>query len=365
MAQYRVEVPEIGEAIDQGTLLRWLAQLGERVRTGEPLFEFATDKVDSEIPSPVAGTVVEIIVAEGSTIGVGTEVCVIEQAPDDGDQPIRDPSTKTALKVPAPARGPVGRPQAGPGGSTDAPLPPLPGETSVRHGAHEDGSIEPFTRIRAATAQVMLTSASSIPHVLSVVEADYSAVMSVRRRWPTDRRRPTPLAFVTKAVAEGLKRHPQLNSSVVPGGLRLHERIDIAIAVDTPDGLVAPVIRQADGLEVTEIAEAIAELADIARSGRLTPGHLSGATFTISNNGSAGSVLTTPLITPPQVAVLSVDKVVDRPVVVTVDSAKGVGIKPIGNLSMCWDHRAVDGVGAAAFLVAVAERLAAGWSEPA
>jgi len=365
VAQYRVVVPEIGEAIDQGTLLRWLSHLGGQVRVGEPLFEFATDKVDSEIPSPVAGTMVEILVAEGSTIDVGAEVCIIEQALDDGVPSIADPSTTTASRVPPPPEGPVVRSPVRSSGSTGAPLPPLPGETSVRHGAEEGGVIEHFSRIRAATAQVMSTSASTIPHVLSVVEADYSAVASARHRWPTDRRRPTPLAFVTKAVAEALQRYPQLNSSVVPGGLRLHDRIDIAIAVDTPDGLVAPVIRQAESLEVAEIAEAIAELAEIARNGKLTPGHLSGATFTISNNGSAGSVLTTPLITPPQVAVLSVDKVVDRPVVVTVDNAKGVGIKPIGNLSMCWDHRAVDGVRAAAFLVAVAERLEAGWSERA
>ena len=158
---------------------------------------------------------VEILVAEGSTIDVGAEVCIIEQALDDGVPSIADPSTTTASRVPPPPEGPVVRSPVRSSGSTGAPLPPLPGETSVRHGAEEGGVIEHFSRIRAATAQVMSTSASTIPHVLSVVEADYSAVASARHRWPTDRRRPTPLAFVTKAVAEALQRYVPVDASLM------------------------------------------------------------------------------------------------------------------------------------------------------
>ncbi len=157
---------------------------------------------------------------------------------------------------------------------------------------------------------------------------------------------PTWRSLITRALGD----HPRLNASVGDGGLVLHRSINLAFAIDTEDGLVAPVVKNADQLTVTGMAEAIVDLATRARAKKLLPADMSGGTFSISNNGSVGSVLTAPIITPPQVAVLSTDKVVDRAVVIEQDGSKAVAIRPIGNLAMSWDHRAVDGAGAARFL---------------
>jgi 2-oxoglutarate dehydrogenase E2 component (dihydrolipoamide succinyltransferase) len=203
----------------------------------------------------------------------------------------------------------------------------------------------------------MATSAATIPQVTSVVEADYGAVMASRDSWEGPSRRPTPLAYVLHAVGAVLPRHRELTASVEGASLVLHDRVDVALAVDTPEGLVAPVLRAVDERSVAEIADLVVDLAERARLGTLRPAELTGATFTVTNNGSAGSVLTTPLVTPPQVAVLSTDKVVRRAVVVDLDGQPGVVVRPMGNLSMTWDHRAIDGAQAARFLDEVAAHL--------
>jgi len=357
VSKYSVTLPALGEAIDQGTLVAWHVAEGDVVVEGQPLYEVATDKVDSEIPSPVSGILVRHVVAEGAHVVVGDTVGVIEAdvhaVAETAPRPVE--SSAATSTIPHPPISPLIPPRAASPGvvSTTAPLPPLPGETAMRVGVgpHEGKDFEAFSRVRGATAKMMAASAATIPHVLSVVEVDYSRVANARQSWVGPGRAPTSLAFVTKAVAVALREFPRLNASVAEGGLLLHERIDIAIAVDTPDGLVAPVLRDVGLLSLEGVAAGIRYLAERARAGALTAGELSGATFTISNNGSAGSVLTTPLITPPQVAVISTDKVVDRVVVVdTPDGGTGMAIRPIGNLSMSWDHRALDGAQAAGFL---------------
>ena len=354
MSKYSVTLPALGEAIDQGTLVAWHVAEGDVVVEGQPLYEVATDKVDSEIPSPVSGILVQKVVVEGSHLAVGDTVGIIDAdvhaAAETTSRPV-EPSAATSA-TPPPS---IPRRAASPGvaSTTTAPLPPLPGETTMRGGAepHDGKDFEAFSRVRGATAKMMAISAATIPHVLSVVEVDYSRVTSARQSWVGPGRAPTSLAFVAKAIAAALREFPRLNASVAEGGLLLHERIDIAIAVDTPDGLVAPVLRDVGLLSLEGVAAGIRYLAERARAGALTAGELSGATFTISNNGSAGSVLTAPLITPPQVAVISTDKVVDRVVAVdTPDGGTGMAIRPIGNLSMSWDHRALDGAQAAGFL---------------
>jgi 2-oxoglutarate dehydrogenase E2 component (dihydrolipoamide succinyltransferase) len=220
-------------------------------------------------------------------------------------------------------------------------------------------TFERFSRIRKITGRITSEANVTIPHVLSVVEADHSGVMAARSiiKARGTGAPPTALAYVAVAVTRALGEHPRLNASVGDGGLVLHGDINLAFAIDTDDGLVAPVVKHADQLTVTGMADAIVDLATRARAKKLLPADMAGATFSISNNGSVGSVLTAPIITPPQVAVLSTDKVVDRAVVIEQDGSKAVAIRPIGNLAMSWDHRAVDGAGAARFLSSVKEIL--------
>ena len=223
--------------------------------------------------------------------------------------------------------------------------------------AGEGDSFLAFSRIRSVTGRIVSGANATIPHVLSMVEVDHSGIFAARGQVKARRAgtAPTALAFVAVAIARALGEHPLLNSSVADGGLVLHGRINIAFAVDTPDGLIAPVVHDADQLTVSGMADAINNLAERARSKRLTPDEMTGGTFSISNNGSVGSVLTAPIITPPQVAVLSTDRVVDRPVVIEQDGSKAIAIRPVGNLSMCWDHRAMDGADAARFLTRAKE----------
>ena len=352
-----IRVPDVGENVTEGTIANWLIEPGSSVTKGQALFELATDKVDSEIPSPFTGTVTELLVAKGSVVAVGDAVAVIEATSTEATTPVAK-STKAPAKksAPAPSTAPVHQPSGATSQRRDAndvPLPPMPGET------FEEEGIEPFSRIRSVTARVMVQSTSTIPHATSLVEADHHAVFILRRELKAKGHTPLPtaLAFATYATAQALVEFPHLNASVKGDGLKLHSDINIAIAVDTPAGLIAPVIHHANTLSVGEIAAAINELAERAREGQLSAADISGATFTISNNGSAGSVMTAAIITPPQVAVLSTDRVVERPVVVSGPEGKGIGIRPMGNLTMTWDHRAIDGAEAAHFLVSIKDHL--------
>jgi 2-oxoglutarate dehydrogenase E2 component (dihydrolipoamide succinyltransferase) len=374
MTIQRVRVPEIGESVSEGTITAWLVNIGDLVAAGQPLFELSTDKIDSEIPSPIAGRLFEITAASGAHVKVGDDVAAI----DLGEVPTSAESTSHTM-------GPDSAPLASgdlntsetiaQGLSRDstrskrwtAPLPPSPESRPLRWNQEPDpadsagavsarDSFEPFTRVRARTAEVMAASSSTIPHVLSMVEVDYLHIRQTRQSWSAAPR-PTPLAFAVVAVVRALGRFPRLNASVVSGGLELHAAINIAIAVETDVGLMAPVIKGADALSVDGVASAILRLSEAARAGRLTPDDLAGATFTITNNGSAGSLLTTPLVTPPQVAALSTDRITDRPTVIDFAGEQGLAIRPMGNLALCWDHRAIGGAEAARFLVEVKTSL--------
>ena len=354
MGDETIKVPEVGENVTEGTIANWLVEPGSSVVKGQPLFELATDKVDSEVPSPFTGTIREILSPKGSVVAVGDAVAVMEATGEATKSTVpspKVPSKKSA--VPAETKKVV----ASSGTSqrrdaNDIPLPPMPGEGVI------DEDIEPFSRIRAITAKVMVQSTSTIPHATSLVEADHHAVFSLRRHLKAEgKASPTALAFATYATAQALTRFSHLNASVQGNGLKLHRDINIAIAVDTDAGLIAPVIHHADTLSVSDIAAAITEIADKARDGLLNASDISGATFTISNNGSAGSLFTAAIITPPQVAVLSTDRVVERPVVVSGPEGKGIGIRPMGNLTMSWDHRAIDGAHAAHFLVDIKNQI--------
>ena len=210
----------------------------------------------------------------------------------------------------------------------------------------------------------MVMSKSTSPHAFSVVEVDFANVDATRSKVKNDFKASegfslTYLPFIARAIVDGLAEFPHLNASVGADDLVVHSYIDLGIAVDLEyEGLLAPVIRSAETKRLKALAHEISDLADRARTRKLSPDEISGGTFTISNNGSAGSVLTMPIINQPQVGIISTDAIVRKPVVVkTVDGSEAIVIHPVGNLAMSWDHRAFDGAYAAGFLKRVKEIL--------
>jgi 2-oxoglutarate dehydrogenase E2 component (dihydrolipoamide succinyltransferase) len=219
-----------------------------------------------------------------------------------------------------------------------------------------------LSKIRRLTGDHMVMSKATSPHAFSVVEVDFANVDTTRNKVKADFKAAegfglTYLTFITRAIVDGLAEFPHLNASVTEEDLIVHQFIDIGIAVDLDyEGLLAPVIRDAETKRLKAIAREISDLANRARARKLGPDEIQGGTFTISNNGSAGSVLTMPIINQPQVAIISTDAIVRKPVVVTgADGSEAIAIHPVGNLAMSWDHRAFDGAYAAGFLKRVKE----------
>src|SRR5690554_1490469 len=247
--------------------------------------------------------------------------------------------------------------------STPRAAAPAARGPEARAQASADGHVVPFTRIRKLTAEHMVRSKATSPHVLQAVEVDFANVdlvrRSVRDAWRGRRGYSlTYLPFIASAVCEALGEFPNLNASVDGDSLVLHPHVNLAIAVDLgPEGLVAPVIRSAETLSVAELADAIQEVASRARQGRLKPDDLAGGTYTISNNGSFGTLITAPIINQPQVAILSTDGVRKKPIVIEAPEGDSIAIRPVGILAQSFDHRAVDGAYSGAFLARVKKLL--------
>jgi 2-oxoglutarate dehydrogenase E2 component (dihydrolipoamide succinyltransferase) len=442
-----IQMPQLGESVTEGTITKWFKQIGEHVAEDEVLFEVSTDKVDSEVPSPVTGYLAEIKVPEGETVDVGTVLAVISDEPaGDGratsDESVAPPTASAeptaapapaapppapappepsppanapapaapapaapAPAAPAPAgRGrltsPVVRQLAGDygvdldrveatggggritradveraiqqtGASTQAPparpaapqappaAPPTPGGRTAkpRPRTGTGDTVEPLNNIRRRTAEHMVMSKATSPHAYTIVEVDYEAVDRVRRAHREEWHEAegfslTYLPFVARAVIDALADFPHINATVSDGELVVHNYVNLAIAVDLDyEGLLAPVVHEADDKRLRAIARAVNDLAHRARSKQLSVDDITGGTFTISNSGSFGSFLVLPIINQPQVAILSTDGVSRKPVVVTsADGSEGIAIHSVGLLGMSWDHRAFDGSYAAAFL---------------
>ncbi len=438
-----VSLPQLGETVTEGTITRWFKQVGDTVAADEPLFEVSTDKVDTEVPSPVSGVVSEIRASEGETVAVGTVVAVVgdaggapaptpapapsrvaEPAPTPAPAPApaaaAAPPARAAAPVAAPAPAPASQPApapelatsaplllspvvrrlinehgldpatiagSGPGGritrddvnnhidrltsagappaAASAPAPPAaPVPAAPPVSAGERDSTVGLSKIRKLTGSHMIMSKAVSPHAFSVVEVDFANVDATRSAVKTEWKKSegfglTYLPFITRAIVEGLAEFPHLNASVAENDLVVHHFVDIGIAVDMDyEGLLVPVIRNAETKRLRAIAREINDLATRARTKKLGPDEISGGTFTVSNNGSAGSVLTMPIINQPQVAILSTDAIVRKPVVVGLPGGlEGIAIHPVGNLAMSWDHRAFDGAYAAGFLVKVKQEL--------
>jgi pyruvate dehydrogenase E2 component (dihydrolipoamide acetyltransferase) len=414
-----VLMPQLGETVVEGTVGAWHKQVGDRIEKDEILLDVETDKVSMEIPAPSAGRIQAILVSAGETVDVGTVLAVIEAAGEaaakapapvgavavpaaaetrtpvsDDAAPTHDPHMAALPKPPVPKRSADQRlspavrrliaqhaldPAALPGTGHDgritrrdvlgylasAPAAESSGAVPAvaaaprQTDAADAGEFIPFTRIRRLTAEHMVRSKATSPHVLQAVEADFSAVErcrgAAREAWRARYGYSlTYLPFIAKAVTVALGEFPHVNASIEGDGLRLHPHVNLAIAVDLgADGLVAPVIRHAERLSLTELAHAIHALADRARAKTLTPDELTGGTYTLSNSGVFGTLITAPVINQPQVAILSTDGVRKRPVVIEDQNGDSIAIRPVGVLAQSFDHRAFDGAYSAAFLAKV------------
>ena len=440
-----ITLPQLGETVTEGTITKWFKKVGDTVALDEPLFEVSTDKVDTEVPSPISGVLTEIRVAEGDTVPVGTVIAVVgdaSSAPAPVAAPVAAASAPAAAPAPAPVAAPAPAPVAstpaaapstltssnvsestpasatvasaptssdgsstsavlspvvrkliaennlnaaaitgtGPGGritrddvlaaisrggaTTVAPAPAVAPTASApqraaapRAVAGARDEVVALSKIRQATGAHMVASQAISPHVLSVVEVDYANVDVTRLRVKEEFKAQegfslTYLPFIARAVVDALADFPHMNSSLGDNELIVHRYVDLGIAVDLDyQGLLVPVVRDAEGKRLRALSREINDLATRTRSRHLTPDEISGGTFTISNNGSAGSVLTMPVINQPQVAILSTDAISKKPVVIEVPGfSESIAIHPVGNLAMAWDHRAFDGAYAAGFL---------------
>lgn len=433
-----ITLPQLGETVTEGTITKWFKKVGDTVAADEPLFEVSTDKVDTEVPSPISGTLTEIRVAEGDTVPVGTVIAVVGVA---GAAPAPTPAPVVAAPVPTPAPAPVvatpvvvapapvvqapalvatsnkllspvvrrlvaehgidvnvlvgsgpgsritredvldyidrnglkATPAAAPAPVVTVPVVAAPAPAAAPTPApvsrpavvsSEREQVIALTKIRKLTGSHMIMSKSTSPHAFSVVEVDYANVdrarNAMKESWKAGEGFSlTYLPFISRAIVDALREFPHLNASIDGDNLIVHGYVDLGIAVDLDyTGLLVPVVRNADGKRIRAIAREINDLASRARNRKLLPDEIQGGTFTISNNGSAGSVLTMPIINQPQVAIMSTDAIVRKPVVVTSsDGSESIAIHPVGNLSMSWDHRAFDGAYAGRFLARVKQIL--------
>ncbi len=384
----QIEMPKMGISVSEGTILEWRKQPGDWVEADETIADVTTDKVDVEIPSPATGRVAKLVVEAGETVDVGTVIAEIDsgsspgQAHPDEDRPAdhkpaEEESDRSGFISPVVKRiadkhqidlsnvegtGIGGRIRkkdvlAHVSNGHEKPQPVLHSESPYRPDEPEtNGNREPMSPMRQAIAKHMVESRRTSAHCTTIVEVDMGKVAKRRKELGT-----TYLAFVARATVASLAEFPALNASIEGDEIVYHDDVNLGIAVALDDGLIVPVVPKAQRLSVQGLAESIVDLAERARSKRLNPDEVHGGTFTITNPGAFGAVLATPIINQPQVAILDLEAVVKRPVVITDESGNdSIAIRPMTYLCMSWDHRALDGAVAARFLGAVKGRLEAG-----
>ena len=431
-----VVMPQMGESIVEGTLTKWLKKPGEHVERDEPLFEISTDKVDTEIPSPATGTLSEVMVEEGKTVGINTVVARIEEngagaaaakppaqaaaaaatspepapeptpvveaaapAPPPADEPApaaepagplsplvrklarennidlsrikgtgaggritkQDVESYLAQKPAAAAAEPVRPPALQPAPVAPAAAAPAPAPLAPTHPAKT--RVEPLSTMRSKIAEHMVLSKRTSAHVTTIHRVDMTAVAQMRARNKAAFQANygfnlTYLPFITRAVVVALRQFPLLNASLDGNNIIYHNEINIGIAVALENGLIVPVIRGADEKNVLGLQRAVVDLAARARSRQLKPDEVLGGTFSITNFGSFGSLVGTPIINQPQVAILGVGTVDKTPVVIN----DAIAIRSICHLSLSFDHRLIDGALADQFMSKVKQVLE-GWTE--
>jgi 2-oxoglutarate dehydrogenase E2 component (dihydrolipoamide succinyltransferase) len=419
-----ITMPALGESVSEGTVTRWLKNVGDSIAVDEALLEVSTDKVDTEIPSPVAGTLLAIDVPVDTTVAVGARLGLIgvsgapapaapapvvsepiapvqvTQVPAQVSTPVAVPVTQAQVSQPQDAyvtpivrklanelginlasvrgTGIGGRirkedlqalaPQSAPtpvantaaAPSSSAPRPAAPVASPLR------GTTVTMSRLRKVIAARMVESLQVSAQLTTVIEVDVTKIARLRDRSKAtfEAREGVKLSFLpffSVAVCEALKQHPVLNSSVEGDQIIYHGAEHLGIAVDTERGLLVPVIHNAGDLNMGGVARKIADLAARTRDNKVTPDELGGGTFTLTNTGSRGALFDTPIINQPQVAILGLGAIVKRPMVVKgEDGGETIAIRSMVYLGLSYDHRVVDGADAARFLVTLKERLEGG-----
>lgn len=418
-----VSLPQMGESVVEGTVERWLVREGERVEKDQVICEVTTDKVDAEIPAPEAGVLTQILVQEGATIEVGTELAVVD--------PDAEPSASVSTASPAAASaspavsaapaavavsegahatplarkiaesegvsldgisgtGPDGRvsksdvleklagrtPTAAPAAkasASDATVSIQPGTLLdalsriklPQYKPTADDTVVPFSTIRKRIAEHMIVSKIISPHVGTVAEIDLHRLSkhrdSNKGAWKKEHGYSlTFLPYLIQATVRALRAFPRVNATVVDQNIIERKGIHIGVAVETEKGLVVPVLRDADRLSLGGVAQGLEELARKARNRELKADDLHGGTFTVSNPGRQGNLYGFAVINQPQVGILRMGEVVKRPVVIQVDGADSIAIRPMMYLALSYDHRIIDGVTGNGFLYRVAAELEAG-----
>jgi 2-oxoglutarate dehydrogenase E2 component (dihydrolipoamide succinyltransferase) len=362
----------MGVSVAEGTVVEWKKRVGDWVESDEPIVEISTDKVETEVPSPASGRVTEIAVEVGVTVDVGVVLARIDTGARPGEPHVDENNGNGNGH--APGISPVVRriatehhidlsqvkgsgrrgritkrdvlafidkaPPAEPVLHMESPY--------VEEPAPQQASGEPLSVMRKRIGDHMRASLDTAAHCTTIVEADMSAIEAKRGRL-------SYLPFVARATIAALREFPSLNATLEGDRLTVHEEVHLGIAVSLgEDGLIVPVVRNAHELSHEGLATRIADLAERARARKLTPDETKGGTFTITNPGRYGALLATPIINQPQVAILDLEAVVKRPVVVGGDS---IAIRPMTYLCMSWDHRALDGVLAAQFLGSVRKHI--------
>ena len=437
-----VTMPALGESVTEGTVSSWLKAVGDTVEADEPLLEVATDKVDTEVPSPASGVLLEIRVPEDETVEVGTVLAIIGDPSEAGSAPApAAPAPQAAPEPPAPAPAPAAEaPNPAAPAATEAPAAAAPvssgasgsyvtpivrklakdkgvdlstvtgtgvggrirkqdveaaakaaeearaaaaapapaAEASVPAAAAKPASAKPevdttlrgrtekMSRLRQVIADRMIDSLQTSAQLTTVVEVDVTRVAALRARAKNDflaknGTKLTFLPFFVQAATEALKAHPKINASIEGKNVTYHDVEHVGIAVDTPRGLLVPVVKNAGDLNIPGLAKRINDLAARTRDNKVNPDELSGSTFTITNTGSGGALFDTPIINQPEVAILGLGAIQRQPrVIKDADGGEVIAIRSVCYLALSYDHRLVDGADAARYLMTVKKRLEEG-----
>ncbi len=389
MVKIEIVMPQMGESVAEGTVVTWLKKAGELVTKDEPLVAISTDKVDIEIPSPGAGLLSTILVHEGQSVPIGAVLGYIgEGAATEAGRPSSPTEEKVAslAKDPAAASPTMPRQEAwyspsvlhvakehgvelaqvrgtGSGGRvtrkdvldyitqrSTAPVPPLRMSPQPSGPPSED-QLLPISHLRKAIAENMIRSKQTAPHVTQIHEVDVTTIARYREANKEAFSQRTGvhltfLPFVVKATVDALKAHPLLNASYADEGIVVKKALNIGLAVSLEDGLIVPVLREADTKSFVALAKEAADLAARAREKRLNPEEVQRGTFTVNNLGAFGALIGTPILVQPQVGILGFGRVVKRPVV--IDDA--IAIRSMAYLCLSYDHRLIDGAYAGTFL---------------
>ncbi len=372
---YEFKLPDLGEGLTEGEIARWLVAEGDEVGEDQPLVEIQTDKTTVEIPSPAAGTVARILVAEGDTVPVGTVLVVIGGdggGPAEVEQTRAEPAPQqeSAARSPVSAPPPGGRVRATPlvrrladergvdlevvqatgpqGRITEEDVRRAAGASAggVSSGPGAGERREPLRGVRRRIAEHLTTSHREVPAVTVVEECDFTALDAVRGER-------SYLPYVLQASVAGLRTVPELNARLEGDELVYLAHFDLGVAVQTDQGLIVPVLRRADERSLDELEAESARLAEAARAGKLRPEELRGSTFTVSSGGRLGGLFATPLVNHPEVGILGVHRIGERPVARDGE----IVVRKVGWLSCTFDHRVVDGMRASTFLLEVIGRL--------